>query len=207
MNRTQNYSQKRRTEERRSLLHDSVHRFSKPYKCGCTHKICVTWANSKQRKTDFWVKISQVQGFHSHGCRPTMQQLLQHHQKSGSFSIYSKTSTSHDVNSYKRTKALNNLFNMMRYDDHVSSKTMRNILKEAYPKAVPIDAPLITNIRARAKKVLSKQDNGNDPLLGFAGITTEDATSLLNNAEEDVHEGKMCGIDLNNPRYFVLHTK
>jgi len=65
----------------------------------------------------------------------------------------------------------------------------------------------LQTFRARVKHVFSEQDNRNDPQLSFAGIITEDATSLLDDAEEDALKGKMCCIDLNDPHYFSLHTK
>ena len=43
---------------------------------------------------------------------------------------------------------------MMRYEDYVDSKTIRNILKEVFPEVAPSNAMLIANSRARVKKML-----------------------------------------------------
>ena len=36
---------------------------------------------------------------------------------------------------------------MMRYSDHVDSKTIRNVLKEILPEEQMVDAALIANVR------------------------------------------------------------
>ena len=43
---------------------------------------------------------------------------------------------------------------MMRYEDHFDSKTIRNIIKEELPEAVPADATFIANDQIREKKML-----------------------------------------------------
>ena len=50
--------------------------------------------------------------------------------------------------------SITTLLKTMHYEDHVDSKTVRNILKEVFPEAVLADAVLIANARPRAKKIL-----------------------------------------------------
>ena len=42
----------------------------------------------------------------------------------------------------------------MHYEDHVDSKTVRNIIKEVFPDAALADAVSIANTQERAKKML-----------------------------------------------------
>lgn len=72
-------------------------------------------------------------------------QLVQQHVQSGTFSCRGS-----QVVDKSATNIMTTLLNMMRYEDHVTAKTLRNVLKEHLPEAVPIDAALIANVRARA---------------------------------------------------------
>ena len=88
------------------------------------------------------------------------------------------------------------LLNMMRYEDHVTAKTIRNVIKEHLPEAVPVDAALIANVRARAilhMKQMKTDENGK--ILHHTTIIVECA------------EGKMCGLEINNPKFIGIASQ
>ena len=59
---------------------------------------------------------------------------------------------------------------MMRYKDHVYSKTVRHILKEVFPKAEPLGAALISNTRESSNKIMVVMERENHEKLKNAHI-------------------------------------
>ena len=50
------------------------------------------------------------------------------------------------------------LLNMIRYSDHVTTKTIRNMLKDDLPASIPKSSEFIVNLRIQAQKYLKKID-------------------------------------------------
>ena len=58
----------------------------------------------------------------------------------------------------KKSNVIHTLLGMMRYEDHIKSKTIRNLLREVMPTAVPVGSALIANVRARSKRLLANME-------------------------------------------------
>jgi len=189
-------AQVKRTEARFENDPSIDRRKQTQWRCGCTHKCFTTWVDSKNHLNDKRVKVTQVQGHHSNGCRPSSQQLVFHEKKSRTFSLYGKNNG---------TPVIHTLIGMMRYEDHVKSKTIRNLLREVMPPAVPLGAALIANVRTRAKKLLAKMEKTNR--LNEIIIASQDVADLVDDSIADSLQDKLCGVDLNNPNFIGIHTK
>ena len=113
----------------------------KSHRCGCKFKVNFSRYNNKN-STDKRVVLTKANYRHCHGCRPSSNQLLVHHVKSG-------THTRTNAIASDRIQAL---INMHRFGDYVDAKSIRNALKDALPDNYPITAGLIANVRARVKK-------------------------------------------------------
>ena len=133
------------------------------------------------RKLDKRVKITKANGRHSHGCRPSKQQLVQHQKKAGTLSIYTRHTAGHATNS----KAINTLIEMMRYEDHVKYRTIHRLLKGVVPPGVPIESILIVDDCARSKVIINGIDQDNFGVERLVGITTEAAATLLDESTND----------------------
>ena len=151
----------------------------------------------KNRKFDKRVKITKANRRHSDGFRPLSQQLVQHHKKEGTFYIYIPHTSGHANNS----KAINTLLEMLRYEDHVKSRTMYRLLKGVVPPGLPIESALIANVYARAKVILSGIKQDDFGVKRLVGITTEAAATLHDKSASDALNGKICGVDLNDPDF------
>ena len=113
----------------------------KSHRCGCKFKVNFSRYNNKN-STDKRVVLTKANYRHCHGCRPSSNQLLVHHVKSG-------THTRTNAIASDRIQAL---INMHRFGDYVDAKSIRNALKDALPDNYPITPGLIANVRARVKK-------------------------------------------------------
>ena len=80
---------------------------------------------------------------HSNSCHRSSHMLLQQHVLSGSLTWNGESQ-----------RIITALLEMMRYEDHVDSKTVKNILNDSFSEVAPIDAALVANSRGRAKKIL-----------------------------------------------------
>ena len=166
---------KKRTEKRHAVIPPTSRRARKTTRCGCPFSIKFTPLNYKDRRDDKRVVITKANYEHTNGCRPSSMQLVQQHVQSGTFSRRGP-----QVVDKSATNIMTTLLNMMRYEEHVSAKTLRNVLKEHLPEAVPVDAVLIANVRARAilhMKNMKTDENGKIP--HHATITSEDADTII----------------------------
>ena len=78
------------------------------------------------------------------------------------------------------TNIMTILLNMMQYEDHVTAKTIQNMLKEHLPEAVPVDAALVTNVRARAILHMENMKTDVNGLIPHhATIRSEDADTII----------------------------
>lgn len=181
----------KRTKKRKQNLPAISQRDTKKRRMGCTYKVNFTPAiSSKTRvKDDKSVRVSKANFLHSDGCRPSSQQLLRQHVVSGTFTR--KNVSQHSIGA---------LLNMMRYQDHVDSKTIRNILKEILPEEQKVDAALIANVRSRAKIIVNdikKEEYGKMKNI-TPTITTDDADKLIEESIEDAKNNRLCGKELND---------
>ena len=128
---------------------------------------------------------------------------MQYHKKVGTLSIYSL----HVVGHATKSKDINTLLYMMRYKDHVNSRTIRRLLKWFVTPGVPIESALIANVRDRAKVILSSIEQENFGVERLVGIATKAAATLLDESTSDALNGKMCGVDFNDPEFVGFHTK
>ena len=149
------------------------------------------------------MKITKAKGRHSHVCRPSTQKFVQHHKKADTFSIY----TRHTASNATKSKAINTLIEMMRYKDHVKSRTIRSLLMGVVPPGVPIESALIVNVCARSKVIISGIDQDNFGVERLVGITTEATATLLDESTSDYLNEKKCAVDLKNPEFVGSHTK
>ena len=126
---------------------------------------------------------------HSNECCPSSQLLLQQNVSSGAFT-YNRESQS----------IVTALLEIMRYEDHVDSKKVRNILKEVFPEVVPLDLALIENSRARSKKmmvVMERDKHGK--LNNFLIVSVEESATLMKKLLNDSKNSKLCVMELSNP--------
>ena len=111
----------------------------------------MSFVDRNNRKPYKRVKITKANGRHSHGCRPSKQQLVHHQKKAGTLSIYTRHAAGHA----NKSKAINILLQIMRYEDHAKSRTICRLLNVVVPPGVLIESALISNVRARAKVIIS----------------------------------------------------
>ena len=93
----------------------------------------------------------------------------------------------------------------MRYEDHVKSKTIRNLLRDVMPESVPIGSALIANVRQRAKDILANIEKNKFRVDTF--IATQDAVDIVDKSVNDAREDKLCGVNLNDPAFIGIHSK
>ena len=163
----------------------------------------MSFVDSKNRKLDKRVKITNANGRHSHGYRPSTKHLVHHNKKAGTLSIY----IPHEAGHATKSKAINTLLEMMRYEYHVNSRTIYRLLNGVVTPGVPIKSALISNLRARTKVIISSIEKDNFGVERLVGITTEAEATLLEKSTSDSLNGKMCGVDLNYPDLVGFHTK
>ena len=105
-------------------------------------------------------------------------QLVQQHVQSGTFSCRGPHVV--DKSDKSATNIMTILLNMMQYEDHVTAKTIQNMLKEHLPEAVPVDAALVTNVRARAILHMENMKTDVNGLIPHhATIRSEDADTII----------------------------
>ena len=188
--------EEKRTAKRQASIPTFSRRERKKKRCGCEFGINFSRTN-RQDKDDKSVFITKASFRHTKGCRPSSQQLLQQHVTSGTFSRKGASQ-----------RSINTLLDMMRYEDHVESKTVRNILKEVLPEAAPVNAALIANVRTRAKKMLNAMERDKlGKLKNAPTISVEDADDLIQQSLDDAASGKLCGMELTNPEFVGLATQ
>lgn len=190
-------SQQEKKERRHANVPGHQRRQRKNNRCGCLLKINYTFANPRD-KGDKRVVITKGAYCHTNGCRPSSQELLQHNVRSGTYS------RDHGL----KQQSLTTLLNMIKYQEHVDARAIRNVLRDVLPDGVPIDAPLIANVRARAMRILDnmeKDKHGN--IIHEPTISAEDAATLLHESTEDAANNKMCGKDPNDPDVSGLAIK
>ena len=189
-------AEKKRNAKRQANLPDYAKRQRKKRRCGCDFGVNYSSSNNRD-KEDKSVFVTKANFLHSNGCRPSSQQLLQQHVSSGTF-------TRKGVSQ----RSISTLLDMMRYEDHVESKTVRNILKEVLPEAAPVDAALIANVRTRAKKMLDAMEKDKHGKLKNAPmISVEDADNLIQQSLDDAANGTLCGVELTNPEFVGIATQ
>ena len=94
---------------------------------------------------------------------------------------------------------------MMRYEDNLKLKTIRNLLREFMPLAVPVGCALIANVRSCAKTLLNdieKEERINDII-----IASQDAADLVDDSISGSLQDKLCGVDLNDLNFIGIHMK
>ena len=159
------------------------------------YKVNMSFVDRNNRKPYKRVKITKANGRHSHGCRPSKKQLVQHQKKAGTLSIY----TPHAAGHATKSKAINTLIEMMRYEDHVKYRTIHRLLKGVVPPGVPIESILIVDVCARSKVIINGIDQDDFGVERLVGITTEAAATLLDESTNDDLNRKRCAVDLKDP--------
>ena len=92
---------------------------------------------------------------------------------------------------------------MVLYEDYVDSKTVRNTLKEEFPKAA--DAALTSNSWERAKKMLSDMERDkHEKLKNYPVASIKEADNLIQKSLDDSKSSKLCGIEFSNPEFSGL---
>ena len=120
---------------------------------------------------------------------------MQHQKKARTLSIY----TPHAAGHATKSKAINTLIEMMRYEDHVKYRTIHRLLKGVVPPGVPIESILIVDVCARSKVIINGIDQDDFGVERLVGITTEAAATLLDESTNDDLNGKRCAVDLKDP--------
>ena len=95
----------------------------------------------------------------------------------------------------------------MCYEDHVKFIIILRLLKGFFPPGVPIESALIANVCAMYKIILSDTKQDDFGVERLVGITTEAATTLLDESSNDAQNGKMFEVALNDPEFMGFHKK
>ena len=187
-------SQKRAQAKRSKKVPANRKRKRKSNRCGC--KFYLKVANVESRDLKKGVYITEASYQHTNGCSPSTEQYTAQMIAGGRY-----------TKSIDMREGLQALLNMMRYNPNVDAITIRNVLKEKLPASVPVEAPLIANVRERLKKMLAQQGRADDENRKMmAQLTTEEAAKLMDDATADAAGNKFCGLDLDNPEYVGVAT-
>ena len=187
-------------EKRRAALQEHQHRSNrKTIKLGCLFVAKFGKVLGKKEK-DSPVYITSGSYTHTHGCRPCAQQLLRQNIVGGKYTA-----------AETMREGLQTLMDMMKFEENLTSKTIRKVLKECVPPSVPIDTAFIANVRVRLKKMLlsqEKEEDGKQSKLNtnLLKMTTEDSSKLIEAAKADAAKGALCSDELDNPEYANITT-
>ena len=105
MNAKKTVNSKKKTEQRRDQITEHQHRVHDHWRCGCLYKVNMSLVDINNRKLYKRVKITKSNRRRSHGFRPSTHQLVQHHKKAGTLSIYIPHAAGHAT----KSKAINTL--------------------------------------------------------------------------------------------------
>ena len=94
----------------------------------------------------------------------------------------------------------------MRYKYHVKSRMISRLLKEVVPTGFPVEPALIANVCSRAKVILSGIKQDDFGVKRLVGIKSGAASTLLDESASDALNGKICGVDFNDPEFVGFHT-
>ena len=182
-----NHEENRREKRQANLPNHAKINRNRPR---CDFGFSLNFSPSNNRdKTSKSLFMTKEKFHHSNECCPSSQLLLQQNVSSGAFT-YNRESQS----------IVTALLEIMRYEDHVDSKKVRNILKEVFPEVVPLDLALIENSRARSKKmmvVMERDKHGK--LNNFLIVSVEESATLMKKLLNDSKNSKLCVMELSNP--------
>lgn len=183
-------------EQRSAVVPEHKRRTRKTNKLGCI--FAARTGHVGGRKGPVYITAGEY--LHTHGCRPCAQQLLISNISGGAYTA-----------SDSMRDGLQTLMDMMRYEQNLSSKTVRKVLKEKLPQSVPVTAALIANVRVRLKNMLfslqTEEDDEQRKLNNQLKLTTEDSTKLMEAAKADAANGALCSEELDHPEYANIATE
>ena len=109
--------EKKRIEKRQANLPVQEKKKITTPRCGCGFSL-IFFPSNNRYKTEKSVFMNNANFRHSNSCHRSSHMLLQQHVLSGSLTWNGESQ-----------RIITALLEMMRYEDHVDSKTVRNILK------------------------------------------------------------------------------
>lgn len=180
----QTASYQKRQEKRQMGKDPAAIRNVQTLRCGCKFHIRYTkvkanktWKAKHENAPDTAIRITSCNYYHSNGCMPGMDQLVQQKKRSG---VYSSKCLTRDN--------LSNLINFLSLGP-LPTNTIRKAMKQFLPPSLGVTATDVFNLRIRVQKYI---DTGSTPSI-------DEAQGIVDTLQSA--KGEFLPLDQQNPSF------